>query len=37
MRQKLLSPDHPEIAKSLYLLGERERQRGNFQGKPARF
>jgi tetratricopeptide (TPR) repeat protein len=29
MRQKLLSPEHPDVANSLYLVGDRMRQQGN--------
>lgn len=29
MRQKLLSPEHPDVAKSLYLVGDRLRQEGD--------
>jgi tetratricopeptide (TPR) repeat protein len=30
IRQKVLSPNHPDIAKSLYLVGDRMRERGEF-------
>jgi len=29
MRRRLLGEEHPEVAKSLYLLGDRMRQQGN--------
>ena len=32
MRQRLLSPEHPDVAASLYLVGDRMRQHGELKG-----